>query len=56
MITNSMSDLDGSNIAQIVVILVASGWGILSDRIGRQLTYVAGYALMGLGFYLYPLV
>jgi MFS family permease len=40
---------------EIVIIAVSSLWGSLSDKMGRRWVWTAGFYVMGLGFYLYPL-
>ena len=39
---------------EIVLILVYSPLGVLADRYGRRIVYVAGFAVLGAGYALYP--
>ena len=39
---------------EIVILLCIGWWGAMSDRVGRRLIFIAGFAIMALAFALYP--
>lgn len=39
---------------EVVAVVMGVLWGVLSDRIGRRVVFVAGFLLMGAAFLLYP--
>jgi MFS family permease len=39
---------------EIIILLCIGWWGAMSDRVGRRLIFIAGFAIMGLAFALYP--
>lgn len=39
---------------EIIILMVIGLWGAMSDRIGRRAVFIAGFAIMGLAFALYP--
>ena len=49
-IQGNLSSMD-EGISMIMVIV----WGVLSDRIGRRIVFAAGFLLMALAIFLYPL-
>jgi len=41
-------------IAELVIAVSIGIWGSLSDRVGRQRVYIAGFLILGLGYAAYP--
>jgi MFS family permease len=38
---------------ELIILLCIGWWGVLSDRIGRRIVFMAGFAILGLAFALY---
>lgn len=41
--------------SEIVILVTTHLWGTVSDKYGRRIVYVHGFAFIGVGFALYPL-